>query len=110
MTRDAFRDVHLPAHLELGGPYHGLSLLVGAQKVKTMLPEARAVFANRRAPPPTEWMAVVLTNPIVRVTSNFILRMNGNARRRLFSTEREAVQWLDERVREDAARAKTDAR
>ena len=97
------------AHLELGGPYHGLSLLVGAQKVKTMLPEARAVFSNRRAPPPTEWMAVVLTNPIIRVTSNFILRMNGNARRRLFSTEREAVQWLDERVREDVARAKTGA-
>src|SRR5262245_12488812 len=76
------------AHLEPGGSYHGLSMLVCGQKMKSLLPEARAVFGNRRSPPPTEWMAIVLTNPILRVGSNFILRMNGNVRRRLFSTER----------------------
>ena len=98
----------LAAHLDPGGAYHGLSLLVRGQKMKSMLPEARAVFGNRRSPPPTEWMAIVLTNPLLRVTSNFILRMNGNVRRRLFSTEQEAVRWLDERTLEDAARAKTE--
>ncbi|HEY8212461.1 MAG TPA: hypothetical protein VIG99_33490 [Myxococcaceae bacterium] len=96
-------------HLEPGGSYHGLSLMVCGQEMKSMTTEARAVFGNRRSPPPTEWMAIVLTNPILRVTSNFILRMNGNVRRRLFSTEREAVHWLDERVLENAAGTKGGA-
>jgi hypothetical protein len=68
--------------------------------MERMTPEARALFANRRNPSATEWIALVLGNPLMRVTSNFILRMNGNPRRRLFSTEAEAVQWLDERARE----------
>ncbi|HVE81605.1 MAG TPA: hypothetical protein VND93_02110 [Myxococcales bacterium] len=86
------------AHLDPGGRFHGLSLLVLAEKVERMTSEARSVFGGRRNPPEQEWMAIVLTNPIMRVTSNFILRMNGNVKRRLFPTEAEAVRWLDDKV------------
>jgi len=88
------------ARFNPGGSFHGLSLLVDGQRMERMTSEARALFANRRNPPDSEWIALVLTNPVIRVTSNFILRMNGNSRRRLFSTEADAVRWLNERVRQ----------
>jgi len=72
--------------------------------MERMTADARTVFAKRRTPP-MEWMAVVLTNPILRVTNNLITRMTGNVRRRLFSTEEEAVRWLNERVSQGTAEA-----
>jgi hypothetical protein len=94
--------VGIIARFDPGGAFHGLSLLVDGQNMVRMTPEARAHFANRRNPPDQEWMALIITNPVMRVTSNFILRMNGNVKRRLFTTEAEAVRWLDDRVREGA--------
>jgi hypothetical protein len=41
----------------------------------------------------------VVTNPLIRVASNFIMRMNKNPQHRMFATEAEAVRWLDERSR-----------
>ncbi len=47
--------------------------------------------------------AVVVTNPIVRVATNFLVRVGRNKRVRLFGSEAEAIQWLAERVRESKA-------
>ena len=49
---------------------------------------------------------MVVTNPVVRVTTNFLMRINKARKQRLFTSEAEAILWLDERAREDAARAK----
>jgi len=89
----------LVAECAPGRPLHGLPLLVLAQKMERMEPEARSFFSSRGHPP---LIAVVVSSPIIRVTGNFITRMNKNARQRMFSTEAEAIQWLDERVREPA--------
>ena len=49
------------------------------------------------------WTAVVVTNPVIRVTVNFLMRINKNRKLRLFTREAEAIRWLDEQVREGAA-------
>jgi len=46
---------------------------------------------------------VGVTNPVLRVTANFIARIQGRKKTRMFSGEPEALQWLDARVREDMA-------
>jgi len=43
-------------------------------------------------------VAIVVTSPVVRVAANFIMRTSKNPRQRLFSTEEEAIRWLDERI------------
>ena len=50
-----------------------------------------------------EWFAIVMTNPVMRVVANFILRVTKTTRRRMFPTEAEAIRWLDERARESGA-------
>jgi hypothetical protein len=95
----------LVAQVAVGGPYHGQSLLILTQKMDSMTPEARNVFGGRTETPITEWLGIVITNPIIRVASKFINRMNRVTRQQMFATESEAIRWLDERAREDAARA-----
>jgi hypothetical protein len=85
-----------------GGPLHGLPLLIAAQHMESMEPGARSVFGGGKDRPPSEFLGIVVTSPLIRVASNFIMRMNRNPRQRMFATEAEAIQWLDERTREYA--------
>lgn len=91
--------------IDLGGPFHGLPILAIALELDRVTPEARSVFGRRGdGTTRTEsWMAVVLTNPVLRVTTNFVMRISRTRRMRLFATQEEAALWLDQRLREDAA-------
>ncbi|HYV45430.1 MAG TPA: STAS/SEC14 domain-containing protein [Myxococcaceae bacterium] len=91
--------VALVAECAPGSPLHGLPLLVLAQKMERMEPEARSFFSHRGNSPT---IAIVVSSPIIRVTGNFIMRMNKSTRQRMFSNEADAIQWLDERAREHA--------
>ena len=51
------------------------------------------------------WTGIITTNPVMRVTANFLIRVNKVKKQRLFSKEAEAVQWLEERIKEDQAHA-----
>jgi hypothetical protein len=78
-----------------GGQHHGLPMLVISNDGVEVTAEARRIFTQRvgdEAGPPT---AIVSTSMVMRVTINFISRVNGNTNMRLFSTEPDAVQWLD---------------
>lgn len=78
-----------------GGPYHGLPMLVLSDAIE-ITPEARRVFTQTigdKVGPP---MAIVSTSTMLRVTINFISRVNGTANLRFFATEAEALRWLDE--------------
>ncbi|HVE87861.1 MAG TPA: STAS/SEC14 domain-containing protein [Myxococcales bacterium] len=86
-----------------GGKIEGLSLLVLSQNMESMTAEARRLFGDA---PDVGWVAIVVSSPLIRVTTNFILRMSKSSKRQMFSSEQEAIRWLDERVREDAAKAK----
>jgi hypothetical protein len=88
--------------VEPGGPFHELPTLAVTLEIEHITSEGRNSFI-RRGNARTVWVAVVVTRPLVRVTANFAMRVSGNKKYRLFATEREAVLWLDERVREDAA-------
>lgn len=96
----------LVAQLAAGGPYHGQPILILLQKMESMEPGARNAFGGRTETPSTEWIALVNTNPVTRVATKFITRMNRHERQQMFATEEEALAWLDERAREDAAGAK----
>jgi hypothetical protein len=88
-----------------GGSMVGMPRLVLTQQLTSVAPEARWLFAGRPEEGEREpWVAVVVSNPVVRVTTNFLVRINRNKRVRLFSSEPEATRWLDERIREGAAR------
>jgi len=69
-------------------------------------PGAHAAFGGQPGATATVWVAVVVNSLILRVAVNFIMRMNRNPRQRMFGTEEEATRWLDERTRENAAKAK----
>jgi hypothetical protein len=89
--------------LGVGGSLHGLPILSMSQQVTSMSSDARKHMGSRE----TEvWTAVVVTNPVIRVTANFLMRVTGSKKQRLFTVEAEAIQWLDERAREDEARAR----
>ena len=46
----------------------------------------------------------MVINPLLRVTINFVTRVTGNRKVKMFGSEAEATRWLDERVREDRAK------
>ncbi len=90
-----------------GGPLYGLPLLALAQTMTSVSAEARGMYGRRGDMSLSEsWTAGVITNPVIRVIANFLMRVQKRKKVRLFTSEPEAVRWLDERVREDAARAK----
>jgi hypothetical protein len=100
ITRDEADD--LMRQITPGGERHGMPLLVLTQEMTRMTAEARRVFAGGNDPTIEQaWTGVVVTNPVMRVTINFLLRVARTRYVRLFSTEADAIRWLDERVRVD---------
>jgi hypothetical protein len=88
-----------------GRPMYGTPSLVVPDETHVMMPEARSFFGSWKEASATEWFAVVVSNPIARVTGNFIQRVSKATHRKMFPTEAEAVRWLDERARQNAAPA-----
>ncbi|HEY8207367.1 MAG TPA: hypothetical protein VIG99_07800 [Myxococcaceae bacterium] len=94
------------AHIERserpGGDVYGLPILNDTREMESITPGARRLFAARSQADP--WVAIVITNPVLRVGLNFLLRVRGASKKmRLFTAEPEALKWLDDRVREDLA-------
>src|SRR5689334_16469457 len=59
-----------------GGPLHGLPLLALAQRLTSVSAEARGMYGRRGDMSLLEsWTAGVITNPVVRVTANFLMRV-----------------------------------
>jgi hypothetical protein len=82
-----------------GSPLAGLPHLVVTAKQESISPEARAVFAGNDTGGQEPWVAVVAANPVIRVANNFLIRVQRRKRVRIFGTEPEAIQWLDEQTR-----------
>ena len=87
-----------------GGAYFGQPLYVSCTRMGKMSLEARSIFSTPPDPNVREqWVSVCVNNPLARVTINFLLRVSGSKKVKLFSSESKAMAWLDERAREDAA-------
>ena len=88
-----------------GGPYFGMPQLVLTQQQVSGSSDARGVLAAARGGhgESEPWVAVVITNRIGRVGANFLMRVLGNKRMRLFGAEAEAVRWMVERIQEGQA-------
>lgn len=88
------------------GRYRGMPQIWLTQQMKQMTPEARSIFSKAPAEGVQRaWCVIVGASPLIRVTVNFLLRISRQGRlTKMFSTEPPAVAWLDERVREDAAK------
>jgi len=87
-----------------GGPRHGLPLLILTHEMTSISPEARAMFASNAAGDPP-WTAMVVVNPLIRVASNFMIRVTRNKKARLFPDEAAAIRWLEDRLREETGEA-----
>src|SRR3954469_15269177 len=59
-----------------GGSLHGLPLLGLTQKLESISSEARQAFGVRDLSASSTWTAAVVTNPVIRVTANFLMRVN----------------------------------
>lgn len=95
---------YLLSRVAQGGDLHLLPQLVLMQKVESIAAEARKLFGDTNAERAQRtWSAVVVTNPLIKVTANFVMRVNKGTRVKLFTSEPEALRWLDERAREEAA-------
>jgi len=89
---------------EAGGPLHGMPALVQTSHMTSASSDARRLFSRRPDPGREEpWVAVVVTNPMIRVTVNFVTRIQGGKKMKLFAGEEESIQWLDDRIREEMA-------
>lgn len=91
-----------------GGSMFGVPMVILTQKQKSMSPEARNLFSSSfDSSAEQAWCGVVVINHVLRVTVNFVTRINGNRKVKMFATEVEATRWLDERTREDMAKGKS---
>jgi len=86
-----------------GGELHGIPILLLTEKLESVGSEARALFAGRGDAAKDPWIAAVVANPVVRVTLNFLKRVQKRNTGTMFANEPAAIQWLDARVREDRA-------
>jgi hypothetical protein len=84
---------------ESGGPLYGLPVLSVALKMTGMSPEARAIFSSPRRNALSQKLALVTADPVIRVTANFVFRIQRNKSQRHFRSEAEAVAWLTEKDR-----------
>jgi len=85
-----------------GGTMFGVPMLIQSERQKSLSPEARRLFSqgfdSRRE---QAWCAVVVTNPLLRVTINFIIRVTRNRKVKMFAGEAEANRWLDQRAHQE---------
>jgi hypothetical protein len=88
-----------------GGTMFGVPILIQCERQESLSSEAGRRFGkgfdsrNEQA-----WCGVVVINPLLRVTVNFLIRVTRNRKVKMFASEAEATRWLDERVREDRAK------
>ncbi|HEY8207172.1 MAG TPA: hypothetical protein VIG99_06815 [Myxococcaceae bacterium] len=89
--------------LQPGGALQGVPLLISLQKLDSLSSDARGVIGEAGLEAVEVWEAVVVTKPVVRVAINFVMRIQGRKKTRLFTSEPEALQWLDSQARNDMA-------
>jgi len=83
-----------------GGSNYGTPLYVTSARMEKMSPEARSIFSVPPDPNvPPQWCAVCVSSPLIRVTVNFLLRVSGSKVVKMFTSEKDGLAWLDERVR-----------
>src|SRR4051812_38365116 len=80
----------LIAQMQPGGAVHGMPLLISLQKLDSLSSEARGAIGKSGLEEVEMWEAVVVTNPVVRVTVNFVMRIQRRKKTRLFTGEPEA--------------------
>jgi hypothetical protein len=91
-----------------GKPFHALPMLVATQQMKSLSPEGRKAMSGVNPDAGgAAWCALVLLNPVVRVVTSFLMRINRNPKLKVFSKEDDAIRWLNERALEDAAKKAT---
>ena len=83
-----------------GGPLFGLPQLVLTQQQDSISSGARGIFATLGSAGEKEpWIAVVVSNTVTRVVNNFMVRVLGRKRVKLFNGEPEAIQCRSGRRR-----------
>jgi hypothetical protein len=88
-----------------GGTMFGVPMLIQSERQKSLSPEARTLFSKGfDSRPEQAWCGVVVTNPLLRVTINFVIRVTRNRKVKMFAGEAEATRWLDARARDDRAK------
>lgn len=97
---------YLMTYIGRGGSVFGVPMLILTQEIKSISSEARSFFSAGIDREYQAWCGLVVTSALIRVTTNFLSRITGYRKSKMFSTEEETIRWLDERVREDASKSK----
>lgn len=98
-------------HCGPGRPLGEHPLLITTRNLKSLTTEARGLLVTSVDPDSgLAWCAMVLHNPVVRVMISFMTRIKKHPKLKLFGEEEDALRWLDERAREDAATPGTPLR
>ena len=84
------------AAAEPGGSTYGIPCLVLSYELTGVDLEARRIFSSKRMDGIQTKMAMVVSNPLIRVAVNFIMRVRRNGLQRVFTSEAEAIRWLDQ--------------
>jgi hypothetical protein len=83
-------------HELAGSRYSSQPMLAVTGESTEVTADARRIFTTSVGTDGALPSAIVTSNAVMRITVNFIGRVNGNHNTRLFSTEREALQWLEQ--------------
>lgn len=81
----------------------GLPMLIVTHEVRSYDSEARKQLAKYSARESQPWAAAVVSSQMISALGSLIKRVNHATKFKAFAMEAEAIQWLEERVREDAA-------
>jgi hypothetical protein len=77
------------------GPHGQLPMLIVTDKSTDVTAEARRIFTSNLGTDTSRISAIVVTNVVLRVTTNFINRINRSTDSRMFASEADAMTWLD---------------
>lgn len=86
----------LMRELAPGSRYQGLPMLAVTGDDTEVTADARRIFTTRVGIEGALPSAIVTKNAVMRITVNFIGRVNGNHSTRLFGNEPEALTWLEQ--------------
>lgn len=91
-----------------GGPYENWPLLFIQDRSVEITPGARAAIKRMNNPDSTGTKllsAVVIGSPILRMVTSLMVRLSGHEEMEIFSSEEDALDWLDKAIAERDSKA-----
>jgi hypothetical protein len=94
-TIDVVEATSMMKEIGPNGPHGQLPMLIITDDSTDVTAAARRIFTTNMGSDAARISATVITNVVLRVTTNFINRVNRSTHTRTFANAAQALEWLD---------------